>query len=186
MPCSDVTYRPMNSKAALQLFNIAVAHMKFAKFSTIYQLKGQQTHATHQASAAVTPEKKTDTSSGPPRQRKRLWMKPQRSLSPNERTFRCCIKAMKQKRKRKTTTIWQSLVDTIQLLPALSLTSEASASTVCCNQHQHWCPSNHSRPSCLEEREEMQIRSRNWLREPFFGHVAELSHASGSTVEEER
>lgn len=40
----------MNSETASQLFNIAVAHMKFAKFSTIYQLKGRQTH-THTTSS---------------------------------------------------------------------------------------------------------------------------------------
>lgn len=68
MPCSDVTYRPMNSETALQLLNIAVVRMKFAKISTIYQLKERQPHQTRQANAAIITEQKPDISSKLPQQ----------------------------------------------------------------------------------------------------------------------
>lgn len=87
---------------------------------------------------------------------------------------------------QKTRTIWQSLVLMTELIPALSLTSEGTSEASAWLLQPTPAPlSNHRRPSCQEEREEMHIRSWNWLCVPFFCHGAELSHESGSTVEEE-
>lgn len=135
MPCSDVTYRPMNSERALKLFNIAVAHMKFANISAIYQLNSRQPHRTHQASAAITPEQKTDVSSRPPWQWECLEMKPQRSrgiIQPEwANVLMFNVVQTHWNNREMARKIWQSLVEMIRVLPVLSLSTSGASADHC-------------------------------------------------------
>lgn len=93
-PAQILRIRPLNSKTALQLLNIAVVRMKFAEISTICQPKGRQPHRTCRASAALITEQKPDRPSRPPQQRKRLQMKLRRVCAIIRQPFRNIFRLM--------------------------------------------------------------------------------------------
>lgn len=189
----------MNSETALQLLNIAVVHMKFAKIlpaerpSATLNLSSQCSNsnwaeAWHIKTATATEKLVDEAAEGVRHHSARI--SDRSNISEQMLLFYVYVFLVLSSGTKYENNAAKFGVNDSTAPLSLTLrsvrSSEASPSTVCCNQHQHWCLGNHSKLNFQEEREKMQMRICSWLCGTLFSSIAEPLHEPGSNEKIEK